>query len=411
MKKIISILFFSSLLLAQEPLVRWTGTYRLRTEADGRDFDLNSPPNLYTLSRLRLSADIHAAQNVQIFATVQDARRFGEEATTSSNSKNLDLYEGYVVLDSLLLPTLTVQAGRMQLACGSDRVLGISSWGNIGRAFDGISLLYRWNGTKIGVMAADLSDPSLVPDPVNLPNTVYKRDNGSVLTGGYVTTPLMTELPATVYALHESNRNRTVPGNDDLQRTTVGARIAGSVSSYTIEADGALQSGTKEGRTISAWMAAFSAGEVFTNAFVTSVSVHADLISGTPPGSSSVRTFTAPYANYHRLYGIMDHFINFPVQTAEHGLIDMYLRTILVPSTAADVSLTLHRFTAQQPVLPGEPSKSFGDELDVTGTYRCNSSIVLEMGWTAFVPEELMRTTFGGSDTGYWGYGSMIVSF
>ena len=411
MKNILFVILLSPLLLAQESVVRWSGTYRLRTEADGRDFDLGSSPNLYTLSRLRLSADIHPAANVRIFGTIQDARRFGEEATTSSNNKNLDLYEGYVVLDSLLLANLTVQAGRMQLACGSDRVLGISNWGNIGRAFDGFSLLYRWNGTKIGVIAADLSDPSLIPDPVNLPNTAYKRDNGAILTGGYLTTPLWTELPATVYGLHEANHNRTIPGADDLQRTTIGARIAGAIGSEFVEADVALQSGTKEGKKIAAWMAVLGIGERFRDGFVSSASLSIEFISGTKPGSSTVGTFTAPYANYHRLHGIMDYFINFPVQTAEHGLIDMNVRTILTPVDASEVSIALHRFTAQQPVLSGEPVKAFGDELDVIGAYRYSGNIAFELGLTAFVPEELMRTTFGGSDIGYWSYGSMVVSF
>lgn len=64
--------------LSQEIPIRWTGEMRFRTEADGRDFNLQPAPNLYTLSRIRLGMDIQPIRTVSLTIKIQDSRHFGE---------------------------------------------------------------------------------------------------------------------------------------------------------------------------------------------------------------------------------------------------------------------------------------------------------------------------------------------
>jgi hypothetical protein len=105
MKNIIFLLIIPLFAFPQETLFRWNGELRIRTEADGRDFNLKTAANLYTLSRIRLGAEVQPIQNVSITVIMQDSRRFGEEPTTTTNNKNLDLYEGYAKIDSFFYRT------------------------------------------------------------------------------------------------------------------------------------------------------------------------------------------------------------------------------------------------------------------------------------------------------------------
>jgi hypothetical protein len=59
--------------------IDWSGELRLRTEIDGRNFDLETPANSYTLSRTRLGAFIQPARDIGFFLQIQDSRVFGFE--------------------------------------------------------------------------------------------------------------------------------------------------------------------------------------------------------------------------------------------------------------------------------------------------------------------------------------------
>ncbi|MFZ4621476.1 MAG: alginate export family protein [Bacteroidota bacterium] len=411
MKIIILFLIIPLFAFPQETLLRWNGELRIRTEADGRDFNLKTAPNLYTLSRIRLGAEIQPVQNVSITLIMQDSRRFGEEPTTTTNNKNLDLYEGYAKLDSFLLPQLSVKAGRFAISCGSDRILGRLNWNNIGRAFDGLLVHYGVNDGLLDLFAVNISDVNTLPDPVNVTNTAFKRDEGTMMLGGYYIQPFGKELTVNIYALEERNKNTLTLGNPNLLRTTSGIHLKGTIEELIYETDAAYQFGSVNGTTISAWMAAFSIGQTITGSPVTSVSLNTDIISGTDPSSTEVNTFVPPYATGHKFYGMMDYFINFQVQTYNRGLMDIYLRGSFVPLENTVTTVSLHHFVTQKKFSANESLQDFGQELDILTQFKYNRSVSFDWGISAFVPGKIMRGAFFANDVSYWSYLSALVVF
>lgn len=411
MKTIILIFILPFFVFAQEIPVRWNGELRLRTEADGRDFNLNTAPNLYTLSRIRLGAEFRPSSNVSITLTMQDSRRFGEEASTTSNNKNLDLYEGYAKIDSFLLPQFTLQFGRMAIAVGSDRIIGKLGWNNVGKAFDGMLVHFGHGDALLDLFGVNISDMNAVPDPVNGTTTAFKRDNGTAMFGGYYTNPFSSEFLFNAYALNELNKNRTIPGTNDLDRTTAGTHLKGSVSGFFYDAEAAYQFGKEKGTVVSAWMAALSLGTSYSGSIVTSASLNLDIISGTEPGATEMNTFVPPYPTGHKFFGAMDYFINFPLQTFNRGITDAYLRCALKPADKITATVTLHHFITQQKLTATDDSRDLGQEVDIITIFKYSASVSFEFGTAAFDPNTLMRRAFNSSDISYWSYLTTQIGF
>ena len=100
---------------------------------DGRDFLTRTIPNAYALLRSRLGAYITPVENVQVFLQVQDSRAFGEETiggrfNTISNTRNLDLHQGYLKVDDLFVDGLSAKVGRTELSYGNERLVGPVGW-------------------------------------------------------------------------------------------------------------------------------------------------------------------------------------------------------------------------------------------------------------------------------------------
>lgn len=52
-----------------------------------------------------------------------------------------------------------------------------------------------------------------------------------------------------------------------------------------------------------------------------------------------------------------------------------------------------------------------GQEIDIVGTWRYNKHVAFEMGLSGFLPAEIMKSRFSGSDVSTWGYLSASVTF
>jgi hypothetical protein len=244
---LIIVLFFS-FLPAQSIPVTWNGELRFRSEADNRDFNLRSAPNLYTLSRIRLGANAVPSENITIKLTMQDSRTFGQEASTTANSANLDLYEGSVKIDSIFDTSISVKLGRMPLAYGSERIIGGLGWHNYSRVFDGIVLRRVSADMDIDLFAANVTDINTAPASVNAGTTAYLYDKGIIMAGAYASLKLIDGLPFDLYAVHERNNNQSKKDTVDYAFTTVGGLIKGKSGQFFYDGEAAAQlGGAKKG--------------------------------------------------------------------------------------------------------------------------------------------------------------------
>jgi hypothetical protein len=105
----------------------------------------------------------------------------------------------------------------------------------------------------------------------------------------------------------------------------------------------------------------------------------------------------------------MDYFVNIPDNTLTRGLQDMIVKIVLKPSERSTVNVWFHNFAmADKGSLA---SGSFGQECDVTCSFAYNNNVSLELGVSAFLPGDVMRSTFRGSDVAWWGYAATKVWF
>jgi hypothetical protein len=395
-----------SILSAQTSPVTWSGELRFRSEADDRDFNLRSAPNLYTLSRIRLGAEASPAENISIKITMQDSRTFGQEASTIANSANIDLLEGFVKIDSLFGTPITVKLGRMQLAYGSERIIGGLGWHNYSRVFDGMLIRNNSSSMNLDLFFINVSDINTAPASVNAASTGYLYDRGIMMIGAYTTLKFIDGNPFDLYVIHERNNNQTKKDTIDAAYTTTGAYYKGKSGQFFFDGEAAVQLGANKGVDVSAYTAAMSAGMMLNGSLISSVSAHADLVSGTSATGKEMNTFTANYATGHKFYGAMDYFINFPVQTFNRGLMDLHLRSVLAWNDNVQSQVTLHQFSTMQEFASAGSlkTKALGQEVDVVTSMKYSKGLLFECGLGAFVPNTILRSTFNGSDLGLWGY-------
>ena len=105
------------------------------TPASRRDVDL-------FMERVRLNFKVDVTDDIEVFIQPQDQRIWGEEASVLTDTKNMDLHQGFVEVRNLLSEPLTVKAGRFEMAYGDQRLVSPLDWSNIARAWDGVKVKY-----------------------------------------------------------------------------------------------------------------------------------------------------------------------------------------------------------------------------------------------------------------------------
>jgi len=398
---------------AGEPVLRWTGEVRVRSELDGRDFRSRTPANAYTLLRTRFGAEVTLVDKVRIVLTLQDSRVFGEERSgsafsTIANTRNLDLLLGYIRIDDLFFDGLSLSAGRMGLSYGNERLIGTVGWSNVGRSFDGVLFRLIDDLSSVDLFVMNTGETN-VPPNVATPLTVASvSDTGGLFSGLYYSLRTESQRQYDVYLLHEWDRRQSAQENFDLSRFTVGTFLKGMFDRIRYDGEFAFQFGTRQGNTISAYLLSGAVGYNFGDEGITSAGVGYDYLSGTPLGSSEQTWFDPAFQTGHRFYGFMDYFISIPANTLGRGLQDMYLELLLKPFASSSIVVRAHNFVLAE---PWSGQRDLGQELDVVGIFNYNEHVAFETGASTFIPATVMRAWFNGADAAWWGYLTTRVWF
>ena len=145
--------------------------YEIRTNAS---FFTNSGGNpsatnsnlSFASHRVRVGVGYDLTPDVVFFAQISDGRTFGQGpaggntavangGTTATGTINggtgLDLHQGYIQLKNVLVPGLSLKAGRQEIIFGDHRLFGNFGWSQTGNTFDGVRLTH-----STGMADADL---------------------------------------------------------------------------------------------------------------------------------------------------------------------------------------------------------------------------------------------------------------
>src|SRR5438309_11636683 len=135
------------------------GEVRIRYEIrNNTSFNSNNSNESAASHRLRVNVGYDLTPDVSFFAQLQDARIWGNEGSTaagantstgiasvsSTNQGNtgVDLHQGYILLKNVLVPGLSVKAGRQEIIFGDHRLFGNFGWSQVGNSFDAVRLTH-----------------------------------------------------------------------------------------------------------------------------------------------------------------------------------------------------------------------------------------------------------------------------
>ncbi len=388
------------------------GQIQLRSELDGRDFNHDTYPLMFTSLRTRLGVSKSFTDRVQFFVQFQDSRIFGEEPNTLSNIRNIDLHQGYVTLVRPFNIDVNVQAGRFEVAYGTERFFGAVGWHYVGRAFDGVRFEIGPSSFPVDLFALTIREnvpyignaiPSLYPTPSE-PNSSHS------IYGLYKIFNISDKSRFDVLGYYENNRARTNQGDHAQKMFTVAGTYSGKYDNLSAIVEAAYQFGKMGAMDLGAYLISVS-GDYKISALSAGAGV--DLLSGTENTSNDFNTFQATYGTNHKFYGYMDYFINIPANTFFAGLNDFYLRFNFMPQDSKfSVGVDFHHFMSNVPILvttiadpEGEEQNTFGQEVDLTLKYNFIKGTTITWGGSLFFPGDLMKAFFApGEDPAFWTY-------
>lgn len=390
-----SLLLLASGLTAQTPEpIAFTGSVQLRSEADGRDFNHKTPPNLFSTMRTRLAATATFENLGKAVIEMQDTRTLGGEPSTLSNSPSFGAHQAYVLVP--MTEGYALQAGRFEVAYGSERILGSVGWSMTSRSFDGFRLKTPLLGS-LDFFALTVRENQAA---TSVPAWSAIKNQGSDLYGAWLT-HAHESVTLEGFLLYESDNSPTVP----IDRYTAGGTMVWKLQGTTLTTEGAWQTGTFKNMDIQAWMAAVNVAFSGLTGEGSLLTAGADLLSGTEAGSSEYNTFFVGYGTNHKFYGYMDYFLANPAG----GVQDLYLK---VKQDGLPWSLTgMADFHLMNSFEEMNGETGLGYEADFTLSRPIVKGMKLTAGASAFIPGPYMKALYASKDPAWWGYLQLNVSF
>ncbi len=403
MKKILLLTFIvlSFVNLNAQDALKFSAQIRPRFEMDSKDFKSSTLPNTFTVFRTRLGLTFSPSKNISGFVQIQDSRTFGEEATTTTNTKNLDLHQAYFKVVNIFDLPIDVKLGRMEVSYGSERFIGAVNWNNVGRAFGGGVFSLKTDAVNIDFFALKEFERANFGD--SLDQSVYGL---TFDIGGLKNYKIQ---PQIIW-------QRSSP-TDLLSRFTLGTYIKGTLGNFNHEIDAGYQAGKifagNRKQTISAFILSYAANYTFESDLKPFIGAQIDYTSGDDnPADDDYKTYASLYGTGHKYFGYMDYFVNLVNDTYGLGIMDIVGKVGFNPLEALKLNLHFHVFQANQDymLINGSTSKSFGSEVDFVASYKYNSNITFEGGASMFMPGDIFKER-RGKDTSTWLYLMAVANF
>jgi hypothetical protein len=384
---------FTFLLLAPPPLVSAQESVeidfggQIRPRAEGRT-PVDGSWNAFTSMRVRAALDASLEGNVGVFIQVQDVRLFGEEESTLTDysADNFDLHQGFLQLESVPGLGGMARVGRQELALGEQRLVGAVNWTQQGRSFDGI----RYTTPMVSGFTFDLFAMKLQEE------TADTQELDASFLGAYGTLPTGDAGSLDLYGLFTTDSRE-----DNDAQVTVGGLWKGRAGPLDIRLEGSLQTGEREGTSVSAFMVGARAGtRIFDFATAT---LWYDYLSGDEdPTDDEIGVFSTLFATNHAFYGLADYFLDIPAHTGGLGLRDAAIKVSFDLPRDATLKVDFHDFrTAEEGDLS---TQALANELDLTLSYRMAEPLTLVTGYSWVRAREGIKQLERLSEDAQWAY-------
>lgn len=401
MKRLLLILVLVFSIAQAQERVKFNGQIRPRFEVDNKDFKSTTESNTFTALRTRFGVSLLPTANTSGFIQIQDSRIFGEETSTTTNMKNLDLHQAYLKIDNLFDLPFDIKAGRFEMAYGSERFIGSVNWNNVGRSFDGAILSLKGEKYKIDFIGTREFERGRLGD--TLDQNVY---------GAFVDLMLVKSYKIQPFVIIQNSVK-----SDALKRTTLGFYIMGELGQFTHEIDFGYQTGSfissNRKQDIEAYTFSFNAGYTFDTPLKPYIGGQLDIASGDDNiADNTFKSYASLYGTGHKFFGYMDYFTSFPNDAYGFGISDLVIKGGLSPLSKLKLNLHFHLFNSMEDytLISGAKTKQFGTEIDLVANYKYNEVVTFEGGFSMFSPGDIFKER-RGKDSSSWGYFMAIVNF
>ena len=269
----------------------------IREQAEYYDYPswgAQTPHNGYLLQRYMLHADLRLGSRVRFFGQFKSGIERGRKGGARPiDVDKFDLHQAFidVVMWRKDKESLSLRAGRQEMAYGASRLVSFREGPNVRQSFDGVRATLQKSDWKID---------AFVVKPVET-NRGYFDDaweNGRTFWGIYAVRPLKIIPKAHVdlyYFGLDRKASRFQQGTGREQRQTVGARVWGANKNWDHDNEFVLQFGKFGARDIRAWEFSTNNGYTFVSAlFHPRIGIGTGVASGDRnPNDRKVNTFNA----------------------------------------------------------------------------------------------------------------------
>ena len=382
--------------------LKWSAETRLRVQNLHNDTTSTSSTASYFRGRINfdLTSNIYKA-----YFQLQDSRLLGNQnnyaGQTGLDNSYPTFHQFYGQVSGPFNGKNRIRFGRFEMPLGNQRIFGRSNWGNYGRSFEGIT---NSRNTRQGeILFFHLVNTDLYP---------MNDQFDYVIDGFYATSNIQTlrnrgtqsiESEKTknpdsgvLFDYYLFNENIVVsPGENTKKRQTLGARIDKKFTRFSIEAEGAYQTGKYYSDNIEAYLLSLNL-EYPINfiPFTKSISFSQQYISGDKyhlGGSDGVLSgFAKPFGAGHKFHGYYDNPLHKKFANNSHaGLNEWFIKTKHEIFPDLNIVVKYHSFKDAIDV------NTYGQELDFVLSKKLPLGGKIVQGYSAYFTEDGDRLDFG----------------
>jgi len=381
-------------------LPRWlafSGDERMRLEGfSGAGFGPNND-DLYLLSRFRFNLAIKPSASWKILVQTQDARVWwkSQRPYAPPFQDTWDLRQAYLELRDPDKSHVALRIGRQEISLGGERLIGVSSWQNVGRTFDAARLLLHYGKFRLTAFSASVV--------VLRDGEVGSADAGNNLHALYGTTnnwliPNSTIEPYLMWRLQPSS---------GLDMKISGVRWLGTLHALDYNTSLVFERGHDATDQVNAWAGHWLLGYTLGSAHL--VGEYNYATGDASPHDGQSNTFLLLYGTAHDRHGLSDE-VGWRNLQHVRGTLDVKSlgKWSLTPSYNAFWLADAHDglYNSQgnvvvPRVVSGSAGRWVGQELDLSAQYNFSTITQVGAGFSHLFPGTFLKLATPGHGFNY----------